>query len=157
MPPGLARLLRLVSERAAEFREHPREMLTATLLSFVVQVANAVLAWLLGEALGLPVPAAYYGVLAPLVALVALLPISLNGMGLRELATVVLLRPMGVGAAEAVTLAVLSFAVSAAASLGGAGVLLLGRFPRPEEVRADDNAVGGDPDQGRARQPPAAA
>ena len=57
-------------------------------------------------------PPAYYGVLVPLVSLLTLLPISLNGMGLRELATVVLLAPLGVGAAEAVTLAVLSFAVS---------------------------------------------
>ncbi len=155
--PPLPGKLRGAWECAAEFREHPRTMLAATLLSFVVQLANAVLLSLMGAALGLPVPPAYYGVLAPLVALVALLPISLNGMGLRELATVVLLQPMGVGAAEAVTLAVLSFAVSAAASLGGAGVLLVGRFPRPREVRGDDHAIGGDSDQGRVRQPPAAA
>ena len=153
-PPGQ---LRWVWECAAEFREHPRAVLAATLLSFVVQLSNAVLLGLMGAALGLPVPPAYYGVVAPLVALVALLPISLNGMGLRELAAVVLLQPMGVEAAEAVTLAVLSFAVSAAASLGGAGVLLLGRFPRPEEVRGDDHTVGGDSNQGRTRQPPAAA
>jgi uncharacterized membrane protein YbhN (UPF0104 family) len=161
--PWLSRLptpagkLRWVWECAAEFREHPRAVLAATLLSFVVQIANAVLLGLLGAALGLPVPWAYYGVVAPLVALTALLPISLNGMGLRELATIVLLQPMGVGAAEAVTLAVLSFAVSAVASLGGGGVLLLGRFPRPREVQPDDHVIGGDSDQGRARQPPAAA
>ncbi len=155
--PPLPGKLRSVSECGGEFRKHPRVVLAATLLSFVVQLANAVLLGLLGAALGLPVPAAYYGVLAPLVALTALLPISLNGMGLRELATVVLVQPLGVGPAEAVTLAVLSFAVSAVASLGGAGVLLLGRFPRPEEVRGDDHVVGGDSDQGRARQPPAAA
>ena len=86
----------------------------------MVQGANVLLAWLIGEALGLPVPPAYYGVLAPLVTLVTLLPISLNGMGLRELATVVLLAPLGVGGGEAVTLAVLSFAVYTAASLAAA-------------------------------------
>jgi len=155
--PPLPGPLRWVSECAGAFRRRPGVLLTATLLSFAVQLANAVLLGLLGAALKLPVPPAYYGVLAPLVALVALLPISLNGMGLRELATVVLLQPLGVGSAEAVTLAVLSFAVSAVASAGGAGVLLLGRFPRPKEVQGDDHAVGGDSDQGRARQPPAAA
>jgi uncharacterized protein (TIRG00374 family) len=152
-----ASLLYWLSACAAEYRKAPGALLVATLLSFVVQGANVLLAGLMGLALGLSVPAAYYGILAPLVALAALLPISLNGMGLRELATVVLLKPMGVGAAEAVTQAVLAFAVAAAASLGGAGVLLLGRFPRPEEVRDDDHAVGGDSDQGRVRQPPAAA
>ena len=67
----------------------------------MVQGANVLLAWLMGEARwASPVPPAYYGVVAPLVALVALLPISLNGMGLRELGhTLVLLRPFGASAA----------------------------------------------------------
>jgi glycosyltransferase 2 family protein len=149
--------LRWLAPSASLYIKDPRTLLIATFLSFVVQGANVLLAWLLGEALGLPVPPAYYGILAPLVALLALLPISLNGMGLREAGTVILLAPLGVGAGEAVTLAVLTFAVYTAASLCGGGVLLLGRFPRFEEVRPDDHAVRGDSDQGRTRQPPAAA
>ena len=149
--------LRWLAHGASLYVKDPRTLLLATLLSFVVQGANVLLAWLVGAALGLPVPPAYYGVLAPLVTLVSLLPISLNGMGLRELATVVLLKPLGVGGGEAVTFAVLTFAVYTAASLPGSAVLLLGRFPRYEEIRPDDHAVGGDSDQGRTRQPPAAA
>ena len=148
---------RWLAHGATLYVKDPRTLLLATLLSFVVQGANVLLAWLMGAALGLPVPPAYYGVLAPLVTLVSLLPISLNGMGLRELAAVVLLHPFGVGGGEAVTFAVLTFAVYTAASLPGSAVLLLGRFPRFEEVRPDDDAVGGDSDQGRTRQPPAAA
>ena len=149
--------LRWLAYNASLYAKDPKTLFLATLLSFVVQGANVLLAWLMGEALRLPVPPAYYGVLAPLVTLVSLLPISLNGMGLRELATVVLLHPFGVGGGQAVTLAVLTFAVYTAASLPGSAVLLLGRFPRFEEVRPDDDAVGGDSDQGRTRQPPAAA
>lgn len=149
--------LRRLAHGASLYVKDPRTLLFATLLSFVVQGANVLLAYLMGAALGLPVPPAYYGVLAPLVTLVSLLPISLNGMGLRELATVMLLHPFGVGGGRAVTFAVLTFAVYTAASLPGSAVLLLGRFPRFEEVRPDDDAVGGDSDQGRTRQPPAAA
>ena len=149
--------LRGLAPSASLFISDPQTLLLATVLSFVVQGANVLLAWLMGEALGLPVPPAYYGILAPLVALLALLPISLNGMGLREAGTVVLLAPFGVGAGEAVTLAVLTFAVYTAASLCGGAVLVLGRFPRFEEVRRDDHALGGDSDQGRMRQPSAAA
>lgn len=149
--------LRWLAEGVSRYVNAPRTLLIATLLSFVVQGANVLLACLLGAALGLPVPPAYYGVLAPLVALLALLPISLNGMGLREAGTVVLLAPLGVGAGEAVTLAVLTFAVYTAASLGGGAVLLLGRFPRFEEVRLDDHTIRGDSDQGRTGQPSAAA
>jgi len=149
--------LRWLAEGASRYVNAPRTLLIATLLSFMVQGANVLLTCLLGAALDLPVPPAYYGVLAPLVALLALLPISLNGMGLREAGTVVLLAPLGVGAGEAVTLAVLTFAVYTAASLGGGAVLLLGRFPRFEEVRLDDHTVRGDSDQGRTGQPSAAA
>ena len=149
--------MRWLAEGTSRYRNAPRTLLIATLLSFVVQAANVLLACLLGAALGLPVPLAYYGVLAPLVALLALLPISLNGMGLREAGTVVLLAPLGVSAGEAVTLAVLTFAVYAVASFGGGFVLLLGRFPRFEEVRLDEHAIGGDSDQGRTGQPSAAA
>jgi uncharacterized membrane protein YbhN (UPF0104 family) len=149
--------LRWLAEGASRYVNAPRTLLIATLLSFMVQGANVLLTCLLGAALDLPVPPAYYGVLAPLVALLALLPISLNGMGLREAGTVVLLAPLGVGAGEAVTLAVLTFAVYTAASLGGGAVLLLGRFPRYEEVRLNDHTFRGDSDQGRTGQPSAAA
>jgi uncharacterized membrane protein YbhN (UPF0104 family) len=161
--PWLGRLgslhprLRVVADAAAVYARNPRTLLAATALSLGVQAASAVLAWLMGAALGLPVPPAYYGVVAPLTALLALLPISVNGVGLREAAAVLLLAPLGVGPAEAVTFSVLTFAAATAASLGGAGCLLFGRFPRYEEVRPDDDVVRGDPDQGRAGQPPAAA
>ncbi len=87
----------------------------------------------------------------PLVSLLTLAPISLNGMGVREGGLVVLLAPLGVAAEEAVTLGLLWMSVFVAAGLVGAGFYLFGRFPR-YEVRSDGEPVGGHPDQGRARQ-----
>jgi len=161
--PWLGRLgrlhprLRVLSDAAAAYARNPRTLAAATALSLAVQAANAVVWGLMGAALDLPVPPAYYGVVAPLAALLALLPVSVNGVGLREAAAVLLLAPLGVGPAEAVTFSVLTFAAATAASLGGAGCLVFGRFPRYEEARPDDDVVRGDPDQGRAGQPPAAA
>ena len=72
-------------------------------------------------------PALYYGILVPLIALLTLLPISLNGMGLREGGTVLLLAPLGVGTGEALTLSLLTFAVTlAAGALGGLALLFGG-------------------------------
>jgi hypothetical protein len=134
-------------------------MVWVTLLSLVVQLANVVLAWLVGEGLGLHVPPLYYGVLIPLVSILTLLPISLNGMGLREGGTVLLLAPLGVSDASAVTLSLLIFAVYSAASLLGGVVYLFGRSPRFSGTEAVDHAdaLGGDSDQGRMRQSPTAA
>jgi uncharacterized protein (TIRG00374 family) len=134
----------------------PRVLLVTTLLSVFVQSANVIVLWLAGLALGLDVPASYYWILVPVVTLMTLFPVSVNGMGVREWGTVLMLAPLGVGKEAATALALLWFLTFSAVSLAGAGFYLFGRFPR-FEVRPDDEPVGGDPDQGRERQPAAAA
>jgi uncharacterized membrane protein YbhN (UPF0104 family) len=142
-------------------------MLWISLLSVLVQVGNILLAWLIGVGMGLQIPGLYYGVLIPLVSILTLLPISLNGMGLREVGTVVLLEPLGVESATAVTLSLLMFAVYTTASLMGGLVYLLGRAPRFQaaeagreaqssytafsgtEASGDADPVGNNSDQGR--------
>ncbi len=134
--PHLAHLRRL-ADGGWGYVRRPGVLVAATLLSVVVQIGNAGIGYLIGEALGLPVPPLYYGLIVPLVALVALVPISLNGMGLREATYVVLFAELGIGASEAVTFGLLLFAVSASVSLAGVGFYLLGRYPRyrPEAER----------------------
>ena len=163
--PGNPRLQRLADGTRLYLR-HRRVLAWVTALSVVVQAANVAVVWLVGEGLGLPVPPLFYGVLVPLVTLLTLLPVSVNGMGLREVGTVALLAPVGVDAASAVTLSLSVFAVMSAAGLSGLGFYLFGHFPRfPAQaagggkLEAPDNdlLVGGHPGQGRARQPTAAA
>jgi uncharacterized membrane protein YbhN (UPF0104 family) len=134
----------------------PGLLLGAAGLSLFVQAANVVLVWWVGLALGVDVPAAYYWILVPMVTLLTLLPVSLNGMGIREGGTVLFLAPLGVNAGTALSLAFLWFAVFTTAALVGAGVYLFGRFPRPM-MGAPHGPVCGDSDQGRAGQPRAAA
>jgi uncharacterized membrane protein YbhN (UPF0104 family) len=152
--PWVARRHRLLAEvrrcGAAVLRPGPLG------LSVLVQSANVALVWLVGLGLGAPVPGAYYWILVPMVTLLTLLPVSLNGMGIREGATVVFLAPLGVPEGTAVSLALLWFLVFTAAGLIGGGVYLCGPWPR-FQGRTEHEPVGGHPDQGRARQPRAAA
>jgi uncharacterized membrane protein YbhN (UPF0104 family) len=134
------------------------------LLSVVVQVGNVVLVWMIGEAIAAPVPVTFYWVLVPLVSLLTLLPISVNGMGVREGAMTVLLASVGVGQGTALTLSFLWFAVSATVSLAGGLVYMFGRFPRPqlataltEEVEQQHGLICCHSDQGRTGQPKAVA
>ncbi len=127
-----------------------------TVLSALVQAANVIVLWLDGWALGLNVPASYYWIVVPIVSLVTLAPISVNGMGVREWATVLMLAPLGIASEAATALAFLWFLTFTTASLAGAGFYLFGRFPR-FEVRPDDEPVRSHPDQGREGQPRAAA
>ena len=153
---GLRGKVRQVAAVLGLYRRSPRLVLVATSLSALIQVANVVLVWMLGQGAGLPLPLDYCFVLMPLVALLTLLPISVGGLGVREGAVVLLLAPRGIAAGQAVTLSLLWFSVFVAAGLAGAGLYLSGRLPR-YEVRTDDEPVGGHPDQGRTGQPRSAA
>ena len=133
-----------------------RVFVLSTALSVVVQLANVLVVWLIGQGLSLSVPGNYYLIFVPTVTLLTLLPVSLNGMGVREGATALMLAPLGVDAGTAVTLAFLWFAAFVLPSLGGVFPYLLGKVPRFEE-KTDDQSLGGDPDQGRAGQPRTAA
>lgn len=133
--PGWVRKVRALLAAAAEawwvYRRRPGLAVGATLLSVVVQAANVVVVGLLDRALGVGVPLSYYAIAVPLVSLVTLLPVSLNGMGVREAAMGLLLAPAGVTGTLAGSLAFLWFLVMAAAGLVGGGVYLLGRFAPP--------------------------
>lgn len=145
---------------AHTFLRLPRLLTIAGMLSLVVQLASVALVWLVSEGLGLAVPFSYFAVIVPLVTLLTLVPISLNGMGLRELGLVVMLGPVGVTAPQAVMLSLLVFAVTVAASLIGAVCYLAGPYPRmksKEGVLDHDPAIRRDPDQGREGKPASAA
>jgi uncharacterized protein (TIRG00374 family) len=143
----------------------PRLVLAVSALSLVVQVANIVLVWLIGVALGVSVPLSHYCLVVPLVAILTLVPISLNGMGVREFAMIVLLAPLGVVSGTALSLSFLWFATTAVVSLSGVVFYIAGRFPRLaaapvedfQEVRPEHGPVCGDSDQGRTGQSQAAA
>jgi len=163
-----ARLVRFAGQLAAAGRlylRHPRLLVSTTLLSAVVQVANILLVWVIGLAVGARVPAGYYWIVVPLVAILTLLPVSLNGMGIREGAMVTLLGPLGVGSGTALSLAFLWFAAVSAVSLTGVVFYLLGDRRGIAGCGAEAESsgggghgpVGGDSDQGRAGQPAAAA
>jgi uncharacterized membrane protein YbhN (UPF0104 family) len=114
----------------------PRTLIESTLLSVLVQAAGVLILWCLGTGLGLDVPIAYYAVLGPMVSLLMLLPVSVNGMGVREGATVLFLLPLGVDEPAALSLAFLWFTTGIAGSLvGGVVYLVRPRFesaPVPE-------------------------
>jgi uncharacterized protein (TIRG00374 family) len=129
LSPSLAHLARVTAGGMNYFR-NSRLMVGTTALSVVVQVNSVIVMALIGMGLGLDVPSRYYGILMPLVTLLTLLPVSVGGIGVREYGTLLLLEPLGVGHAEAVTLAVLLFAVQTAAGLVGLIPYLVGGLQR---------------------------
>jgi glycosyltransferase 2 family protein len=109
----------------------PRVLLSTTLMSLWVQAANVVVVWLLGLSIGAPVPGAYYWIMVPMVSLLTMLPVSVNGIGVRDKGTALFLAPLGVREGTALTLAFLWLLVYTVTSLTGGFVYLFGHFPRP--------------------------
>jgi uncharacterized membrane protein YbhN (UPF0104 family) len=138
------------------YLKNPRLAVSSTLLSLVVQGANVAVVWILSSALNLDVPLSYYIIAVPMVSLMTVLPVSLNGIGVREGGMVLFLAPLGVADATAVSLAVLWFMVFTAASLVGGVVYFLGDSSRPKET-CHDAVIGDYSDQGRAGQSRTAA
>jgi uncharacterized membrane protein YbhN (UPF0104 family) len=134
--PLLKRWHKLPSERRQQLQmlldlmRSPGMLAESTLMSILVQGAGVLSLWALGQGLDLDVPLSYYCVLGTLVSLLMLLPVSLNGMGVREGGTVLLLAPLGIDAPTALALAFLWFTIGIAISLLGGIVYLFGTFPQ---------------------------
>jgi uncharacterized membrane protein YbhN (UPF0104 family) len=123
----------------------PRLWRETFLLSLVAQVTAVLIVWCLAIGIGLDLSFAYVCVLTPMLTLLMLLPISVNGMGVREGGMIVFLAPLGIGAEAAITLAFLLFSVGAAVSLLGGLLYLVGPARKTAPLAT--------PDAGLSRQP----
>jgi uncharacterized protein (TIRG00374 family) len=129
---GLGRLrpaLDDLAERLQVFRGQRRLLLALLALAVVVQVMRVGVHVCVAHALGLRVPITYFFLFVPLLAVIVSLPISLNGIGVREGAGVVLFGLVGVDRAPAFSLQFTTYLVAVAVSLLG-GLVFLVRIPR---------------------------
>lgn len=99
------------------------------LVALVVQVSRIGVHVVVARALGIHVPIAYFFLFVPLLAVIVSLPISLNGIGVREGAGVVLFGLVGVDRAHAFSMQFTTYLVAVAVSLLG-GLVFVARIPR---------------------------
>jgi len=137
---GLGRLkpaLDDLSERLANFRGRPRLFRELFAVAAAVQVMRIGVHVLVARALGLHVPLPYFFLFVPLLAVIVSLPISLNGIGVREGAGVVLFGLVGVSQSMAFTLQFTTYLVAVAISLLGGGVFFARMLFRRAESRVE--------------------
>jgi len=131
--PAIARvtgkLLPHVSSRLADLGllwKRPRAVLMALALSLVLQGLGMAMVWVLGLGLGIPLPLPFYMAVLPLITLLTLLPVTFNGIGLREGALVFFMKNKGVSPELAFSLGLLVLSVHVALGLLGGAVYLSG-------------------------------
>jgi len=128
---GLARLspsLDRLAGSLAAFRSRGRLLLELLCVALVVQVMRIGVHILFARALGLKVDATYFFLFVPLLAVIVSLPISLNGIGVREGAGILLFGLVGLDRASAFALQFGTYLVAVGVSLIG-GMVFLARIP----------------------------
>jgi hypothetical protein len=118
-----------LAARLSGFRSQRRLLLELLLVATVVQVSRIGVHVLVSHALGLSIALPYFFLFVPLLAVIVSLPISLNGIGVREGAGVVLFGLIGVSRSDAFALQFTTYLVAVAMSLLG-GLVFLVRLTR---------------------------
>jgi uncharacterized membrane protein YbhN (UPF0104 family) len=101
------------------FWEKPKALFAALSLSFILQALGMGAVALLAKDMGLDPPVVFYFAAFPMVAILTILPISFNGIGIREGGFIFFLGLKGISAEKALTLSLSFFAIQVMASLIG--------------------------------------
>ncbi len=106
------------------------------MLAAAVQLGRVGVYYLVGRGMGLDAGFESFVVFVPLIAIVAAVPVSFGGIGVRENVGALLFGRVGVGPAEALAMMFLGYLAGIAASLLGGGAFILRRTGAPQESMA---------------------
>jgi glycosyltransferase 2 family protein len=107
--------------------QHKGVLFASLAISFVNQLLVIAVTWIMALGLRLQIPISFFLIFIPVITLISMIPISLNGMGLREYAFMSLFGAVGVPHASCIALGVLSSIVIILSSLPGGIVYILFR------------------------------
>ena len=120
----IERLARAVYEGVHGYRSHVRTLGVVSVVTFVVQISGILAIYSAGRAVGVHVSPLAYFVLGPLLFLVMLLPLTINGLAVREAFFVSFLGRLDVSPDAAFACGFLYFLITLAPALPGASVIL---------------------------------
>jgi uncharacterized membrane protein YbhN (UPF0104 family) len=109
----------------------PIALTPAIALSALLQLTLATCQYLLAIGLRLDIALATFVLIVPLTNVIASLPITINGLGMREAGYLVLLGMAGVSKEQAVALSLLYFAATLTAGFTGVFAFVMTPMPRP--------------------------
>ncbi|MBI2438009.1 MAG: flippase-like domain-containing protein [Lentisphaerae bacterium] len=124
------------------YRQYPRTLFASFLLTLFVQMLRVLVFYAVALSFGVQVRVTYYFIFVPLIMLLIILPISINGIGVREGSFVAFFKLLGVPSAEAF---IVSFAVSVLTTLitalGGIFYMFDKSAAKPMTTRSEHQCV----------------
>jgi glycosyltransferase 2 family protein len=138
--PLIARLVKRIGGRIAgalesvlPYLERPIAIVPAIILSFILQAALAVCQYILARGLGLETSLGTFMLCVPIANVFASLPITLNGLGVREAAYLVLFGSAGLSKPDTIALGLLWFASTTIGGLSGIFAFVTTKLPISSE------------------------
>lgn len=125
------RLAGALLDATRRYAHHRTDLANVLLGSLGVQLLRIVQAYCLGRALGITAAPAVYFAFVPLILLIMLLPITVNGLGTSQVAFVWFFAQAGVAEAPAFALSILFVALGVIGNLPGALLYAAGEHPAP--------------------------
>lgn len=107
--------------------KHQSVLWVALAISLINQLLVISVTWIMALGLRLDISPSYFLIFVPVITLISMIPISLNGMGLREYSFMSLFGAIGVAPASCIALGILSSLVIILSSLPGGIVYILFR------------------------------
>jgi len=123
----IAKKVDMISDAFQTMGKHPGALLSSLTVSFINQLLVISVTYIIALGLRLHVPFPYFLVFVPVITLISMIPISLNGMGLREYSFMSLFVAIGVPPASCIALGVISSVVVILSSLPGGIVYMFFR------------------------------
>lgn len=120
--PRLVNIAAKIDNVAGAFQiigRHPATLLKSLGISFVNQLLVYISVWIAALSLDIRISPLYFPVFVPVITLISMIPISLNGMGLREYSFMSLFGAIGVADESCVALGVLCSLIVILSSLPG--------------------------------------
>ena len=117
--------LKQIYDALCVYKRNRRVMLLAFLLALLLQINVIVHYYFISYALNLPVPLLYFFLIIPVVTIVLMMPIFINGIGGREAAYIFLLGKFGVSSSEAIAFSWIAFGMILVQGIAGGIVYAL--------------------------------
>lgn len=116
---SLAEKMELVYHGLNELKKNLHGIVVALTLSLLLQLGTVLVAWLAAQTISLNAPFTLFLVFIPMINLTIMIPLTINGIGLRESAYYLLFSEAGVAPEMSVTLSLLVFIVTIGSAFPG--------------------------------------
>jgi len=133
--------LRRAGAEIAPYLHRPTTMVIPGVLSVGLHISLAICQWMLARGLGLSAQLTLFVLVVPIANVAASLPVTFNGLGLRETAYLFLLGMAGVGHDDAIALGLLWFAATMIGGLTGAIAFITTPTPVGPSVSPDQTSL----------------